>query len=499
MLYFIFALDLGNRATYQLALCGNVLMLVCVYVLAYKLIQKMAEKLHVVLHVLIALVSVLYTGVLFFSQYTMSEMLICLLFWIILYNIYCLLEKYSRVRIIAVTFLLVYCFFVHQRLLGLVVVGGAALIYILIKNKKTKDLLWILPVFAIIFVLMLVVKLQYKSEYLSFSDLKMVANEFQGQTQKLSRMLSMDGVIMFVIGVLGKLFYACSGTFMLFFVFVVALMKELVDCIKQKQVTRRLEIWMFVFLVCMATIAISVVFLLDFTSRFDLLIYGRYFDFSLSPILVFSLVGLMQKDEKFKIETWMFVVYFALTFIVSKNMPYDESKDIAYFMCPALSSVLFEYNYNIGAVALQTLLIACFIKMMLERKKQTLVTKSVPIVVAIVMWVGCFISQYNVQSLYFMPDFTRSDEQLAEHIREIDAGDDLYFYTEKDKEYICFLQFVLREYRIHIITDENEVYNLKDEDYILTIKETELFDALPGVNYEEEAASDSVIMWRRAE
>lgn len=499
LLYFIFSLDLGNRMTYQLALCVNVLMMVCMYGIAYKFIKKIANQIHIVIRVLIALVSVLYMGVLFYTQYTMAEILICLLNWIIIYNVYCLLERYSRVRFVITTLILVYCFFVHQRLIGLVIVGSAMLIYIVIKHKKSKELLWIIPTFVIIFALFYTIKIQYKNNFLSYTDTPLIANEFQGQKSKLLALMSSEGIILFLIGIIGKLFYACSGTFLLFAVFMVALGKELITCIKNKKISRNLEIWMFIFLVCLASIIISTIFLLDFRMRFDLLIYGRYFDFTISPILVFALTGMVKNDNKFKIEMWMFVVYIILAWIVSINIPYDAPKDITYFMCPAISYVLYEYDYSIGAVGVLTLLIASIIKMMYERKNQTIFTKSISIVVVIFLWIGCFISQYNIQSRCFMPEQTTKDEILAKQINEIGVENNLYFYAEDKKEYICFLQFIMRNHPIHVFTNESDVYDLKDTDYLLTVYKTELFNKILDMHYEQVAASDSVILWKRVD
>lgn len=498
LLYFVFALHLGHRMTYQLALWMNVGMMICIYWIAYKLVGKIAGKLHVSIRVLIAMSAVLYAGILFYTQYTMAEIPICLLYWIIVYNIYCLLDKYSRRKIAATILLLVFCFFVHQRLLGLVVVGFVMLVYIAIKHKKSKDLFWIIPIFIVFFALLFALKLQYKSNYLSYTDVRLDANEFSGQASKISNLFSMEGIIMFVIGVLGKFFYACSGTFLLFFVFVVAVVKELRRCIKQKQISKNLEIWLFLFLVCLVSIVIVTIFLLDFKTRFDLLIYGRYFDFAISPIIVCVLSGMAKEDTEFKIETWMFVAYIALAWIVSINMPYNAPKGHIYLMCPAISYVLIEYNFSIGAVVVLTLLVASIFKILADQSKQNIYKKCASMVVAIVLWIGFFSSEYNVQSISCMPQFTENDEMLAKKICDVGAENNLYFYAEDKKEYICYLQFVMRDFPIHVFTDKNIMSELQEKDYILTIEGTELLPELSEMQYEQIDSSDSVVLWERS-
>lgn len=497
LLYFVFALHLGHRMTYQLALWMNVGMMICIYGIAYKLVGEIADKLHILLRVLIAMSAVLYTGILYYSQYTMAEIPICLLYWIIVYNLYCLLEKYSRRRIVTSILLLVFCFFVHQRLLGLVAVGFVMILYIAVKHKKIKDLYWIIPVFIAFFALLFAFKLQYKTDYLSSTNIRLDANEFSGQASKVSDLLSIDGIILFVIGMLGKIFYACSGTFLLFFIFIVALVKELSCCIKQKKVTKKLEIWLFLFFVCLASMAIATIFLLNFQSRFDLLIYGRYFDFALSPILVFTLSGLAKEDTGFKIETWMFVAYIALAWIVSMNMPYDAPKKHIFIMCPAISYPLFEYDFSIGAVALVTLLVACIFKMVTDRKEKNIFTKCVPMVIAIILWIGFFCAQYSLHSIIGMSEQTEKEEALAEKICDMGAENNLYFYAEDKKEYICYLQFIMRDYLIHVFTDKGDMSDFQDNDYILTISETELSPELSEMHYEQIDSSDTVVLWKR--
>ena len=98
-----------------------------------------------------------------------------------------------------------------------------------------------------------------------------------------------------------------------------------------------------------------------------------------------------------------------------------------------------------------------------------------------------------------MPEQTTKDEILAKQINEIGVENNLYFYAEDKKEYICFLQFIMRNHPIHVFTNESDVYDLKDTDYLLTVYKTELFNKILDMHYEQVAASDSVILWKRVD
>ena len=65
------------------------------------------------------------------------------------------------------------------------------------------------------------------------------------------------------------------------------------------------------------------------------------------------------------------------------------------------------------------------------------------------------------------------------------------------KEYICYLQFIMRDYPIHVFTDKGDMSDFQDNDYILTISETELSSELSEMHYEQIDSSDTVVLWKR--
>ncbi|MGN0390931.1 MAG: hypothetical protein ACI4L2_08960 [Wujia sp.] len=499
ILYFILKLNLSYRATYQLALCVNVVMLVGIYFIAYKLINKLDDKLNIYIRVAIAMSSVLYTGVIYYTQFTMCETLICLLYWIIIYNAYCLLEQYSIKTILFQVLLLAYCFAVHQRLIGLLIVGLLFIVYVVTKNKKWKDLLCIIPVIFAALYIVVMIKNSYKSGYLSFGDMSLDANEFGGQVSKIKQLFTMDGIIKFIVGFLGKIYYACSSTFFLFFIFLVWMIREIVQSKKEKKITRNGEFFLFVFLATIVTIAISVVFLLDYSARFDLLVYGRYFEFALSPIIVLGMLRLVNADHKSAIYEWMYIAYIFLAFVVYKFIPYEASKNLVFFMCTGIANTLFEYNYEFYIVTTQTFLTFFAIKIISNRKKQNTLTKLMPIALLIIIWSYSFLVPYKEGCLSWAQSAGETEECLAKEIVDLDAEEDLHYYMAEDTVKIDCLQFVLKEHKIHAFANEEYVYGLDENDYILTMRSTKLFENLTGVSYEVIATSDNLALWKRVD
>lgn len=113
-------IGLPSVLTYQSAIIINGIFLCGIYLIALRLVNEFSEcrEISLILKIGISFAVTVYTGNLYYTQYTMSEVLLALTYWGLILNAYMLLKKVNLVRCITFIVLASYGFIVHQRTIG---------------------------------------------------------------------------------------------------------------------------------------------------------------------------------------------------------------------------------------------------------------------------------------------------------------------------------------------------------------------------------------------
>ena len=495
----ILLLPITQTLKYQIAIVLNIMFVCMVYMIIYLLLNKVSVKMSTICKVLIALCVTLYASNIFFIQLTMPEVLILLLYWGIVYFAYQLLTELVYYKVYIYITLLVYSFSVHQRMIGIVFVGAIFLIYLLKRNKKKiQSYIGIGLFFTLLFLVVIYLKSMYRADFLSYSiHGPSEVNNLSGQIDKLQKLLTISGIKDFLIGFLGKIYYACSSSYLLVPISVTYFLKILYINIKKKKINDHSIMIGYLILNFIIMMAIDTIFMIDYRGRFDLLLYGRYFEFTLGPLLVLGLIILFDRKIPSLQYIWIFAIYEVLTIFIDRMMPYDQSRSHIHINCVGIYDVLKEnraiYAVNVKIVLIFTILIS-LAGLIIKKEQLKMITYILVCSILVVCWGGSSYSAYKNGFLSWTNISIAKEEDLAELIEEMNIKD-LYYYVENTLN-IYYLQFLLGSSPIKCLNNISEIDQLPYGTYVLTINSTNMIEESQE-QYEKIANTDLIILWKK--
>lgn len=291
-LYYIFN---DPQIIYRIALCLNVTMILLSFLLAYQCGRKVFPDISKVLMLIISFAITVYSNNIVQAKIAWTETILYLLYWLLFFVVLKILEK-PRMSYIAIYALLnVYTYCVHQRALG-VLLSSVLLIIILVICKKlsVKHLVIFAGILAVVFYLGTIMKSNIVAELFTSKEL-VAMNDYSGQVSKIGEALtSLSGLRYLAESILGKLFYLGAATFLIGFLGLGMLIKQsligLVQMVKERfrQIDDSTAIVVYLLMSFGATFMISAISMYLPQGRLDLLIYGRYMEFAVGPLLMYG-------------------------------------------------------------------------------------------------------------------------------------------------------------------------------------------------------------------
>lgn len=503
LLSFILRLPVNAVVRYQLAIILNIVMLSAVYLIIYYLLKKwkVCENSHIMS--LISLAAILYTGNVYYTQYSMTETLILLLFWVFILLLHSINKKASAYKIILAAVLLGYVYMVHQRMLCLVVAGVVCLFYMQIRDKNYRMAFTFLAITAALLLGAEGIKKIFQEAYYINDNLKsnsysLAINDYAGQVRKVEALFSVEGIRNFIISALGKIFYILSSTYLVAGIAMCKIMKDLYACIKEKKFSNDGTEKGFIFVTVILAIAIASIGLVDFSTRYDHLIYGRYNEFIVGALIVIGLITLF-KTEKFDVKMHLLVGFFYLMcgFVVNMAIPGEDVPDATNASSTGIYDILNLSGKNIGAVVIKTLVMYVFILLivrMLKNQRQKMI-----VYVCVILscnWILSYYYTYNFGTLSWSTERTQKEVKLAEYIESLDINNNLYYYAPEGSR-INYLQVLLDDISIQCVYDEQQIEELPQDAYLLTKTASELEDTETLEDFEPVEKSYLIQLWKR--
>lgn len=505
----ILSLNLPAVLSYRLALLLNAFFLCGIYFIIYKLISEYCKIESPILNVLLALVITLYTGNLYYTQYTMAEVLISLIYWGIIYCSCKLLERVTLPRALIYIFLVAYLFIVHQRTIGVCFVSIIFFIFVMCRNR-------INPKWAVTFVMFaffvlfffLKVKMSYQNAFFSGGEgVNLSGNDFSGQTSKIKYVLSPHGMWMFIKAYVGKIFYACSSTNLLvgvaFWAILLRLGKSIKDLFGKKQwFDNSIIIMLYLALNTVIMMAVGSVFMANYYARFDVVIYGRYFDFTLSPLVLIALIYMINniKETRKVFYPALICVYFVIAILINHILIYQDDFSALFLSCPGVSDVIIYLEYRKDVllfVALKSVVIFLIIAIALFKWHDN---QKIYVAIMIFISLGSICSSqyvYKNGCLSWSVPQNIEEIKLADFICSKGIQEELYYYVGEDVLQADYLQFLLKDDTIHGF-DKTEISDcIGKEKYILTPKNTEITFDLEDHGYEIVRDSKVLNLWEK--
>ncbi len=339
----------------SLMLCSTI---IATYLILYNLelnIGKIAQKVLIIL-------PALYSSYLLFTRITLAETVLTTCMWWWLYSIIKLIKSKSFLAGFFTILIPLYMYAVHQRSLPYILIAFVIILINFVsefkKTRKIKELFlcFLLLVIVIIgFASINIYDNHYISELYSNSG-NYTANTVSGQTNGiLQKFSSLEGWASIIQSICGKIFYSIVATYGLVFWGIITGIYSGYLLITKKSENIIADIFFaLIFINFLASIGVASLAMLDnYSVRNDILMYGRYSEFSYGAMIFIGGITLYQNlissSNKRKIITIECITVLLLCFVCMNLTHNEASNDIFWVSCSALGDLLwFSKKYGIS-------------------------------------------------------------------------------------------------------------------------------------------------------
>lgn len=424
---------------------------------------------------LFCLMAACYPSLLFYMQVTLTESLLSFLYmlsiWLLLRYIKAEKFRYS----ILLTVVLAYMYFVHMRTIGILLAGMLIHGWFMFKSNKTKRnkviaAILILGLMSLLILLGNEVKGTLLTElYKGVNNTLLDFNDYGGQILKIKYLFSIEGIKDFVISGMGKLFYlgiATCGTLYFGVYFMFQRMKKEI-------------IYGFILMSLFFTFLIAAVYTMK-GSRADSFINGRYNEIVIPIVIFFGLYEMAHNRYLFRIAAVITVLQGVLACILAYAMSNINPRGFQGYFAVSITYILKEimpstanyifYPYVIGSVVfgLLILVMGLFI-----RRRQNMRWY---LVLFVSLYIYTSLSAGN-KFIYDHSMDTTEDMAMMEAAMEKMKDDEriIFVLSKSDAQYIDILQFCLKAYVLHVITEEDaKLTNNNHADFVFTYRENKM-------------------------
>lgn len=476
---------------YRSALVLNSLMLVISMFLGYKILNELKINLSKYMLMCISFVSILFSSFIFNSQIAWAECLLLLLYVILTYLIILIDKKVTYTRIILICIVTMYLYVVHQRSLGvLCTVLFLIFLITILKKIRFSYLLTFIVCLLLCFIAHSIIKDYFQNNlWISTNELIKNGNDYSGQVSKISTLFSLTGIIYFVLGILGRISYLGISTLGLFYYGFYVIVKDsfsnVVSILKDKLKSNEnfSIISLFLLFSFLTTVFIAIVFIL-IPGRIDNLIYGRYFEWIIYPILLIGIGKIIESKDKFKfIFAFILIIFFTSIITYGVMVKLDLNSFVGSCSIGLISYFWSNRNYVFIILAcLITSIITYYIFYLLQNKK--IIFKYLGLSVILLYW--CIIG-YNAIDIEFSVNVDRKEAvmNITEKINQNELQMKNIKYLNEDifdtLTLVSNIQFLNPERKIGVI-EKSDLNKEMDNTILLVSSDSESMNSL-NANY----------------
>lgn len=471
---------------YKAAIILNVLLLVASYFCAKYIVSNLLNAKNEVIKSSLSIISVMTGSVIFQSQVGWSETLITLLMWASVALLVSIEKNVHIGKILTLIMFFLYMLIVHQRMIIVIAIGVGVLTLILFQNKWNKKYM---ALFLIIFIM----------GYLGYRCLKSFhVTQFYGNSSASElNNINMNGKFFlsyllqlflnlkkFFISLTGKIAASLVITYFTFPIVVYQYVRDGIKCLITK--TKKKYFWTQTYIVCsyLCMMAATALQMIDGSIRKDMMVYTRYFDFTIGPIIMLGICALLSANRKYR-------RFYIGTYLVSGVLLYDsfdiikEAESFFNVPCSPIFGGIMQYSRKItenvnweyckGLTSWVGLIIfLCVFLISCIPKKNF---KYICLVCALVAG-QAYIAHYANEWLDIARnDFRNNALPLYEQVKD-DSNCIYYIKEDEGAPYYTnpkFLQFMLYDRPIIVVTRDEEE-SLTDDRWVLTENKNEIVD-----------------------
>ena len=299
---------------YRVALILNALMLLGVYLLALRVSQKLFGSIAFPIRALACFLVAIYPYNVFYTKYTMTEVVLTFFYWVLLYRFVLYLQKNTYLNAICLSVSAAYLYMLHMRSLGVLLAMAVILLWNAVRNRGNnwgQTVVLFVTMAGLLFGISLLRDVYVQTEYVyesaetiineastgieALENVKEDVNGFGSQLSKMQKLFSLQGMLHFLTGMGGRFFYLGVATFSLFYAalaFVLASVKNFFELPKEERkglLAHNIMTLVFLSLSVLFSLGISTISMIE-PARMDTVMYGRYTDSYIGPLLLIGIL-----------------------------------------------------------------------------------------------------------------------------------------------------------------------------------------------------------------
>ncbi len=461
----VFTLCRNAVMAYRIAIGLNFLFLFSAFIFLTKTMEKLIADDKIPIALFSCLV-ILFPGNLFYTQMTMTDVLLVSLYVAAGSALLWYLERNSISALVLFMLILIYLYIVHMRTIGIFISGLFVLFFhILAGRGKKRHILIIVAMTIMIFVWGNLIKNKLMlSMYSGIHQELAVGNDYGGQIDKICYIFTITGFYDFIVSILGKILYLGLATYGLFYWGIYALIRQIREMYRNirrgEAVTPGQQFAIFIFLSVVSQILIATVYLLTL-GEVDDYTYGRYNELIIPFVAAYGFCILWRMRSKviWKV-TGILALIQLLIIVLTIRQIITSGTDVFYGYFMAGISYLYQgqgftpENFYAGAYLGGELLTALVNMIVLlgrkSRKREYIAIAFAVIELALAM---------RIENVYLEP-FKKAafrDWRLADKINELQTDGNIIYMDCNTLAYIGILQFMQRDTDIQIMERRNSV------------------------------------------
>jgi hypothetical protein len=473
ILSLILRLPLDAVASYRLAIILNGVFVFIIYVLAYKIAKELVLENNRYISALVALAAAMMPSVLYYTQYSMCEVILCLMYWVIIYIEWGIIKKPTRGKEILLIVCNAYILSIHLRAIGIVVVSFIVLLVVAYRNNSNmaKNVIRLCVIGGIVVAGVFVVKAIYQSKFF-INDFKEIdnTNTLSGQIGKLSYLFSIEGFKSFVNNLFGRIYATFINSYLMVTVAVCSIINTLYKYFKNHiKIQEREWLCLVCILNTISSIAISSLYMIGATdSRFDILTYNRYHEFTLGPLILFGILYCFKMTKRGE----SICIVSMIILVCSQVITYIQKFDLTMSNMFINNPVGYWYVNNCGNLEscyyvmafIGIELFIIFNELLKYRKKLGMVILPLLLIVFNIYQNG-----YTYQngclswSVYVNDNYLK----LLEYIELNDYEDNIYVIYDDTATVLDTLQYMLKNHKVNAIS-ELQLATINENSIIVT-------------------------------
>ncbi len=495
-------------SAYRMAVTMNLLLhcgsLFFLYRILYKISNAMIEKEELAKEdrerryaiLFASAVAFFYPVWVFYMQMTLTESLLSFLYLAICFFLLCFLEKPRIISAILLALLLLFIYFVHMRTVAVSIAAVLTLCIWAWKKPAYRRLTVIgMVVFAVGAVIGFGVKNVITDAVYAMADTNLLAvNDYVGQFSKIKDILTFHGMIKFMKGCAGKLYYLGMASFGLLYPVIGEGIKDIADAFCGKTEERKHHFLPYFF--CFLLLSLMGQFLISAISmhqpgRLDGIVYGRYNDYLLPVFLGIGVLVLFKSHHvlrQFGIAAGISTGLFLIAFQTARKSGLTLMQG---YFAAGISYLSDDRNYQmipefLKAYLFGIVLIAIFYGVIAIAKNSRRGIFFIGILIGTEL---ILVHQLNTKYTYL---FNRVDEYDLQIYQAINTEYPVQYLYGGGQAYIDLIQFYMMDKSIQVVSmKENNLnednilqYQWKSESYLIVDIENETVEVLEE-NYEK--------------